>query len=159
MMRMIENDRSIAQCDVRPLARLKPGEQWTLEAFQADVRRTLGNQLSELFHGEERVSDTGLRVLQITAGGSVQGVAVQWILQHFSDDAGRRVLATFTMAGESADTFAGSNVQFADSMRFTEHSETAAPEPLSSTGPNNQPTSLSRAANKPEPVSSASDLR
>ncbi len=124
MMRMIDSDRSIAQCDVRPLAALSPGQQWTLEAFQEDVQRTLGEQLSELIEADQRVSDSGLRVLRITAAGSVLGVPIQWVLMHFSDDSGRRLLATFTMEGENIRQFAGSDIQLASSMRLD-----AAPTP------------------------------
>jgi hypothetical protein len=120
MMRMIENDRSVAQCDFRPLVALEPGTQWTLEAFQADVKRTLGEQLSDLVEAQERLSPSGLRVLRVTAAGAVQGVPIQWVMLHFSDDTGRRVLATFTMEADHAEVFAGSDMQLASTLRFTE---------------------------------------
>jgi hypothetical protein len=120
MMRMIENDRSIAQCDFRPLAQLAAGEQWTLEAFQEDVKRTLGEQLVELVEADQSVSDTGLRVLRVTAAGAVEGVPIRWIVNHFSDDTGRRVLATFTMEGHHVERFAGADTQLANSLQFTE---------------------------------------
>lgn len=120
MMRMTRDDRSIAQCDFRPLASLKPGEHWTLEAFQEDIKTTLGEQLAEFIQADQAVSDSGLRVLKVTAAGAVEGVPIRWILVHFSDDSGRRVLATFTMEGDHADEFAGADVQLANSLRFTE---------------------------------------
>lgn len=83
-MRMIENDRSIAQCDFRPLSNLAAGSHWTLEAFQAEVRQTLGDQLTELVEADQRLSDSGLRVLRVTARGAVEGIPIQWILLHFS---------------------------------------------------------------------------
>ncbi len=120
MMRMIEDDRSIAQCDFRPLVDLQPGAQWTLEAFQADVKQTLGEQLTDLIEADERISDAGLRVLRVNAQGAVEGVPIQWIVLHFSDDSGRRVLATFTMEGDHIEAFAGSDMQLASTLRFTE---------------------------------------
>ncbi len=151
MMRMIDNDRSIAQCNLRPLAKLKAGEQWTLEAFQKDVERTLGNDLSELIEADQRVSSAGLRVLRITAHGQVQGVPIQWIILHFSDDTGRRVLATFTMSGSSIEAFAGNDIQLADSLSF-----------LDTTG-GSQPISAEVAAKSTrvgdDEVNSASDIR
>ena len=77
------------------LVALEPGAQWTLEAFQADVRRTLGEQLSDLIEADERLTASGLRVLRVTARGAVQGVPIQWVVLHFSDDTGRRVLGHF----------------------------------------------------------------
>lgn len=128
MMRMIDNDRSIAQCDFRSLARLEPGQQWTLEAFQADVKRTLGEQLSDLVEADERVSESGLRVLRVVAHGAVQGVPIQWVTLHFSDDSGRRVLATFTMEGKNVPSFAGADLQLASSLRLAEPEQQQARE-------------------------------
>lgn len=118
VMRMIDNDISIAQCNLRPLVKLPSNKQWTLEGFEADVRQTLGDQLGQLIEGDQRVSAQGLRVLRIVADGETQGVPIRWIMMHFSDDAGRRVQATFTMSGDKVESFAGSDAQFADSLRF-----------------------------------------
>ena len=124
MLRMIENDRSIAQCDLRPLAKLEPGRQWTLEAFQKDCEKSLGGQLSQMIEADQRLSESGLRVLRVVAQGEVQGVPIQWVMLHFSDDSGHRVLATFTMDGDSIDEFAGSDVQLASTMRLIEQATT-----------------------------------
>lgn len=118
VMRMIENDTSVAQCNMRPLVKLPAGKQWTLEAFEADVRQTLGKELGQLIEGDQRVSAQGLRVLRIVADGETQGVPIRWIMMHFSDDDGNRVLATFTMSGDKVTTFAGNDSQLADSLRF-----------------------------------------
>jgi hypothetical protein len=161
MMRMIENDRSIAQCDVRPLAALTPGKQWTLEALQEDVRRTLGEQLSEFIEADRRVSDGGLRVLRVTAHGAVQGVPIQWVVMHFSDDSGRRVLATFTMEGDHIAEFAGSDLQLASSFRLTESVAAAASpgEQSAQAGPRRSASRLNARASREIEVQSASDLR
>ncbi|MCO8120505.1 hypothetical protein NHH03_02055 [Stieleria sp. TO1_6] len=132
VMRMIENDQSIAQCNLRPLVTLPEGKQWTLEAFEADVRQTLGDQLGQLIEGDQGVSAQGLRVLRIVADGETQGIPIRWIMMHFSDDAGRRVQATFTMSGDKVETFAGNDAQFGDSLRFLEREDLPAePSPQS----------------------------
>ena len=118
VMRMIDNDRSIAQCNLKPLAGLTAGKQWTLDAFQADVRQTVGEDLTQLIEADQRVSASGLRVLRVVAHGAVQGVPIQWVMLHFSDDSGRRVLATFTMSGDMINSFAGADIQLADSLRL-----------------------------------------
>jgi hypothetical protein len=162
MMRMIENDRSIAQCDFRSLVALEPGTQWTLEAFQADVQRTLGEQLSDLIEADQRLSPSGLRVLRVTAGGAVEGVPIQWVMLHFSDDTGRRVLATFTMEAENAEVFAGSDTQLASTLRFTDvvkpgTKEVAGARPLTLNPP--QIATANLGEDSDHEVQSASDLR
>lgn len=129
MMRMIENDRSIAQCNLRPLAPLKPGKQWTLEAFQEDVKQTLGNEMETMVEADQLLGATGLRVLRVVADGRVEGVPIRWIMLHFSDDSGRRVLATFTMGEDRVDSFAGADTQLANSMRLLKVSGATNEEP------------------------------
>lgn len=159
MMRMIDNDRSIAQCDFRPLANLQPGAQWTLEAFQADVKRTLGEQLTDLIEADQRVSEAGLRVLRVTAQGAVEGVPIQWILLHFSDDSGRRVLATFTMEGDHIEAFGGSDIQLASTLRFTEISARDRSQVTSTDGVPKRVARLNSSEKADHEVQSASDLR
>ena len=120
MMRMIEHDRSIAQCDIRPLAVLPEGRVWSLEGLQRDARRTIGNRLTEIVDADEGVTETGLRGLQVTAHGQVDGIPIRWVLIHLADGQGRRMLATFTIESDRLDDFAGSDVQFANSFAFAD---------------------------------------
>jgi hypothetical protein len=117
-MRMIENDRGIAQCDLRPAGKMAAGAQLTLAAFIADVKQSLGKRFGQLMESREEVNEFSLRVLRVTAQGVVEGVPVQWVFLHFSDDAGRRLWATMTVAGTDLEAFAGSEVQLAASLRF-----------------------------------------
>jgi hypothetical protein len=73
-----------------------------------------------LIEADQRVSHAGLRVLRVVAQGAVEGVPIQWIMLHFSDDSGRRLSATFTMEGRNNEAFAGSDTQLAATLRFTE---------------------------------------
>lgn len=120
MMRMIDNEQSIAQCDFIPLATLEAGQQWTLEALQQEVKKTLGDQMTGLVGGDQQVSGGGLRVMRVVARGAVANVPIQWVVLHFSNDSGRRVLATFTMEGDHVEEFAGSDDQLISSLRFTD---------------------------------------
>ncbi len=119
VLRMIENDDSIAQLNLRTLPRLGEGEQWTLEAFEQDVKRTLGERFTDIIQSQEGVTDGGLRMLRVVAAGAVQGVPIQWIMMHFSDDDQRRVVATLTMDGESAARLGGADIQLAASLQLT----------------------------------------
>ena len=118
MMRMIENDRGIAQCDLRPAGKMAKGTQLTMAAFVADVRQSLGKRFGNLVESREDVNEQGLRVIRVTAQGMVEGVPVQWIFLHFSDDEGRRLLATMTVGAAELETFAGAELQLASSLRF-----------------------------------------
>lgn len=164
IMRMIENDRSIAQLNIRPLPRLGEGEQWTLEAFELDVKRNLGDRFTQILQSQEGISDSGLRMLRVVATGQVQGVSIQWIMMHFSDDDRHRVSATLTLDGESVPQLDGSDVQLAASLQLTGPTGNVAKSPseksdesigkLGDTGK----TRLESVAKRPSPeVSSPSD--
>ncbi|MEM6688409.1 MAG: hypothetical protein AAF664_03215 [Planctomycetota bacterium] len=119
MLRCIQDDRSVAQCDVKRLPNTPEGKQLTIEAFQEDVKQTLGEQLGQLTKAQQGVSAGGLRVLRVAASGKASGVPIDWIFLHFSDDSGRRLLATFTMQADQRYRFAGSDSQLADSLRMS----------------------------------------
>jgi hypothetical protein len=118
MMRMIENDRGMAQCDLRPAGKMAAGTQLTMPAFIADVKQSLGKRFGQLLESREELNEAGLRVLRVSTQGMVEGVPVQWVFLHFSDDSGRRMLATMTVGGGELDSFAGADVQLGASLRF-----------------------------------------
>jgi len=131
MMRMVAHDRSIGQCDIRPLSPLEDDQQWSPETFQREVQIILGEQLVELVETEEQVTPAGLRVLRVVANGSAEGVPVRWIMMHLSDVSGKRIVATFTMEGSNIDAFGGSDMQLAGTIRFADFATRSAPEKTS----------------------------
>jgi hypothetical protein len=118
VIRMVDNDRSLAQCDFQPLPKMPENKPWTLEAFTDDVTRTLGSQMRKIVDKSQQTSTTGVEVLKVTAVGSASGVPIQWNMLHMTDQTGRRLLATFVMDTESAADFESSDVQMASSIRF-----------------------------------------
>ncbi len=118
MMRMIQDDTGIAQCDLRPLGKMAAGVQLTLEAMVGESRTSMGERFVEVLQSREEVNEAGLRVLRVTIQGAVENVPIQWIFVHFSDDSGRRLLATMTVSNDHLETFAGSDEQLTASLRF-----------------------------------------
>jgi len=118
MMRLIDRDTLVAQCNLSPLGKLAAGRQMTLEAFVRDSRESMGERFVEILQSSEEVNEAGLRVMRVTIQGIVQSVPVQWIFIQFSDDNGRRLLATLTIGNDFLDSFAGADQQLAGSLRF-----------------------------------------
>ncbi|MEM9644342.1 MAG: hypothetical protein AAF989_05065 [Planctomycetota bacterium] len=119
MLRMIEQESSWGQCNLKPLVQLPAGKKWTIRQLEAEVRQSLKGQLTRFVRSDRSVSPQGVENLQLIAAGKAEGVEVRWIVQHLSDASGRRVLATFTTDARSFDKVAGSEVQFAGTMEFT----------------------------------------
>lgn len=130
-LRMIVNEKSLAQCDLRPLPNLKPGEQLTLEAFQAEIRRALGTQFGQFIESEEGLSGGQLRAMRVVVMGqsSTGEVPVQWVFLQFSDDTGRRLAATFIVPNEHVEAFGGSDAQLANSLAFLDPAGETTPAP------------------------------
>lgn len=118
MMRMVDQDSLVAQCNLHPLGKMAAGQQLTLEAFVGESRKSLGDRFREVLHSSEEVNDAGLRVMRVTIQGAVESVPVQWVFLQFSDDSGRRLLATLTVGNDFLETFAGTDQQLAASLQF-----------------------------------------
>ena len=132
--RMTENDRSVAQVDLRTLPTLQSGQSWTLEDFVRDVTKTLGTQMDQILDRKRSISSSGLEVMTVTATGKAGDVDVRWTLVHLADTqgkspTGRRVQATFTLQSDAIDAFAGSEQQLASSLRFLDTPIGLAVEP------------------------------
>lgn len=118
MMRMIDQDSLVAQCNLLPMGKLAAGHQLTLEAFVGESRKSLGDRFREVLQSSEEVNDAGLRVMRVSIQGAVEGVPVQWVFIQFSNDSGRRLLATLTVGNDFLETFAGADQQLAASLHF-----------------------------------------
>ncbi|WP_168566897.1 hypothetical protein [Crateriforma spongiae] len=118
MMRMIDQESSMGQCNLKPLVRLPEGKTWTLAQLQQDVRRSLGDRMTRFLRDDRMTSPGGIETMQLIAAGTVEGVEVRWIVQHHAAPSGRRLLATFTTDADSFDAMAGSEVQLASTLEF-----------------------------------------
>ena len=118
MMRMVENDRSIGQCDIQAVPTPAKDEPWSLTAFESSIPILLGKQFMEMVESDEQTTATGTRVLRVVANGSAEGVPIRWVLMHLSDELGNQIVATFTMEGSNIDAFSSSDMQFAASLQF-----------------------------------------
>ncbi|HBE71395.1 MAG TPA: hypothetical protein DDW52_24885 [Planctomycetaceae bacterium] len=120
ILRMVENNVVIAQCNVMYLTPLNEGQQLTLEGLQADIRAELGDSFQQFLEsGEKKVGD-GLRLLRVVAMGNREEVPIQWVYSHLSDDSGKRLIMVYTMGGNVTDRFAASDEQMSSSFRFIE---------------------------------------
>jgi hypothetical protein len=119
VFRMIEDNQSIAQCNLSQLPSLDPGTQITAEALQAEIQAALGEHFVEFIETTEKLTGSNLRLLRIEVSGMQQQVPIRWIYAHLSDDSGRRLALVFTLAAEVADRFAGEDLQLLESLTFS----------------------------------------
>lgn len=138
ILRMIENNTIIAQCNIMHLVELKDGQQLTLDGLQEDIRRELGESFQQFLESSEKVVSSNLRLIRCVAMGMREDVPIQWVYAHISDDSGKRIALVYTMGGNVTDKFAASDEQMTSSFQLLERptkSEAPKTAPLLSKKP------------------------
>ncbi|MCI0361937.1 MAG: hypothetical protein L0211_25930 [Planctomycetaceae bacterium] len=141
ILRLVDRGDLIAQCNISRLPQLAKGEQLTLEAFQEDVKKTLGNNFGQIAEASQEASGGGLRTLRVSVSGTTADIPIQWTYYHLSDDAGNRAALVFTIEGELVERFAQIDRELIAAFRFEAGK---APTPAATKGPE------LKAASKPE---------
>jgi hypothetical protein len=118
VLRMVENNQVLAQCNLARLPNLAAGSQLTLEGMQADIRKALGERFGEIVESTEKVTSNQLRLLRTEVSGTQEQIPLRWIYAHLSDDSGRRLALVYTMEASQAEKIADSELQMLDSIQF-----------------------------------------
>lgn len=119
VLRLIEDNQAIAQCNITQLPSMDAGTQITAEALQAEIQQALGDRFEEFIETTEKLTSAQMRLLRVEVAGSQEEVPIRWIYAHLSDDSGRRIALVFTLAAEHAERFAGEDLQLLESLVFT----------------------------------------
>lgn len=129
ILRLIENNTVIAQCNITRLPKLDAGSQLTLEGMQNDIRKSLGDGFERFLESNEKLTSGNLRLLRSVVMGEAEEVPVQWIYNHLSDDSGRRIAMIYTMGGNLTDRFAAADEQMTASFELLPEAESSANTP------------------------------
>ncbi len=134
VLRLILDGAQVGQCNIVSLPRKEPDQLVSLEEFQEDVRRALGDSFGEFVEAKQFADDAGRRVLRVVAHGSVRGksaeLPIRWTYCHVADKQGRQAALTFTVEQELLERFADADRPILDSLRFAEPDR---PSPLAKT--------------------------
>lgn len=118
ILRMIEEGDSVAQCNITAMPDLEPGKHMSLEAFQRDVQKALDKNFGQFVEASQSRTDEGLRVLRVSAAGTVSDVGVHWIYFLVSNEKGRRTLFVFTLPEKRVEQFAAADHALMSSFEF-----------------------------------------
>lgn len=132
VLRYIDGGDLIAQCNVSILPDFDVGKYLSLEEFQAEVRRSLGENFQQFIEATKAQHDEGRRVLRVVASGVSSEIPIQWVYYHISDANGRRAALAFSLETDLVAQFAEADREIADSFEFTkrpvpESAETPTP--------------------------------
>jgi hypothetical protein len=117
LMRYIEGTLLLAQCTIQSLKPLGSPDDYTLDAFRADVAKTTA-QKGEISNATNFVTAKGLSVMQVDVTGKVDDVDVTWRYYHLTQPDGQRVTFVVTFDTEIASRFEGVDRRLIDSVEF-----------------------------------------
>lgn len=150
-LRYVVNNRRVAQCNITNLVDFQPGEQLTIEGYQADLERLASRTGREILEATEQLTNSKHRMLRIVMSGAVEGVPLRWIHYHISNDFGRRLSLVFTTDETSLDVFGQQDSQIIDSLELLAWPEKIDRNTLESTS-----AEPSQATSNSQPLESAS---
>ncbi len=151
VLRLIQDNTVVSQCNISSLEVTESGVQITLEGYQAEIQRSLGTAFQQFVEASEKVTESGLRMIRIVSVGEVEQVPIQWINIHLSNDEGRHASLVFSMDASLAESFGTSDLQIAGAFEFLElpsiEESSTTSEQISSTEGSTKKAAVSQAVN------------
>ena len=120
VLRLIDDGDELAQCNVALLPQAPDATEFTLEGFQGDVIRALGENVKSVIRASQRHNENDYRVFQVVAEGETSGVAMHWIYYLVTDEHGRRVVLAFVLEKEMLGRFDQAGRGLVDALRLAE---------------------------------------
>ncbi|PHR97438.1 MAG: hypothetical protein COA78_27605 [Blastopirellula sp.] len=124
VFRMVKRGELVSQCNITRLNNLNAGEHMTIEAFQRDVQKALGDNFGQIIDASQRVNSQQLRELRLTVTGASNQLPITWVYYLFSNDLGHRYSVVFTLESNLTDKFAEADRSLVSSFELL-----ARPEP------------------------------
>jgi hypothetical protein len=150
VLKLVRQGAVICQCNIASLSQKEPGRLVSLEEYQEDVRKALGENFGEFVEAKQSVDDSEHRILRVVVNGKVRGksadLPICWVYYHVADRQGRQVALTFTVEQDLLERFAEADRAIVGSFQFA---ESAASTPLAKPDAKAQTKSLLPLAKKP----------
>lgn len=131
VLRLLDHGGIVAQCNIAPAPKVLAGERTDERQFQADIRRTLGEQLSEIVTAEEVVGIENHRVYRVTALGKAEDTDMIWRYYLVAAPDGRQAAFAFTIEASQLPRLGERDVELVKGIQFADQSapQTALPRP------------------------------
>lgn len=119
VFRLVERGELIAQCNVSELHDLEKGKSFEAEAFQADIRKSLGESFGQVEEATQTTAGEGKRIFRVVVSGTTGEIPIHWIYYHIADAQGRRAALAYTVETKLRERFADADRVMAESFQFT----------------------------------------
>lgn len=107
-----------AHCNVTTLPPRSAGRETSLEQFELDVRKSLGDNLETVSASTQWTTPSGHNCLGIVANGKVEGLPIQWRYYLVAEDDLPRVSVAVTVEQSLLKQFGDADRQLIDSLRL-----------------------------------------
>ena len=162
VLRYIEGDRMVAQCNLRPMAPVPTGSGLTLDQFRDEIRVALGSSAQQVVDSRESMQPDGTRQLRVSVVGQVADTPIHWVYYHLVNSTGHRMTCAFTLAGDQMERFGAEDANLVGGLNLTPMQSPEAAEPTNGIAAETSETDAgapaagvtSEGASAPEPVAS-----
>ena len=117
-LRRLQEGSLIAHCNVTTLPARSEGRGTSLEQFERDVRKSLGNYLVEVAAATQWKTGSGHNCLGIIANGKIKDVPVQWRYYLIASAGMPRVSLAVTVEHSQVEQFDSADRQIVDSLEL-----------------------------------------
>ena len=128
-MRYIDRGELLAQCNVAVLPKQAAGKRISLEDFQAEIRKALGENFGQFVNARESADEQGRAVYRVVVRGRASDLPVEWIYRLVADRNGNQVVFVITAEEAVVDHIAGADEKLVAQVRFVEPKIDAAARP------------------------------
>lgn len=125
-LRLIDRGELVAQCNVKPLAAVQPGKHPTLEAFQAEIQRSLEAKFGQFLAASTSTSPRGDTVHRVVTSGSVQELPIQWIHYLVASPRGQVMAVAFSVEQDLVPRLDDADVAIVGGLEWLDTPRTAA---------------------------------
>lgn len=118
ILRLLDRGGIVAQCNVVPAPTVRPGSRTPEQQFQEDIRRSLGERLSEIISAEELQVQGVNKIYRVTAAGKARETEHIWRYYLVTAPDGRQAGLVFTAEPEVLNRLADRDLELVTSLTF-----------------------------------------
>jgi hypothetical protein len=115
-LRLLERGDFLAHCNVTTLTVRPTDKPMTLQEFEADVTKTLGDKLDKVEAATEWANEAGHHCLGVIATGTAEDVPMEWRYYLIAAEGMRQVAVSVTVEQSMRERFADADKAIIDSL-------------------------------------------
>ena len=129
-LRRLERGDFMAHCNITTLPERPADKPMTLQDFEANVVKSLGDKLDKVEAATEWANAAGHQCLGVIATGKIEDVQMQWRYYQVGEEGKRPATVSVTVEQSLLDRFGDSDRAMIDSMVLLDGPSVAAAKPL-----------------------------